>query len=422
MLKIKTLLIALILTIAQGLHNIAFGAAPLPVVRALHGELRPRATFVQDVLGITEPEFALRPRAEQFALLHDVADSSFAWGKFTLLSLGDLKDSCAGSGAFPGGGSFHVLSGVDPLNNPRVLKQVDAGAIQAHWGLECQAAHKKLTVMVASNSNGLETVGYGDVPTDITRYINDPTQGPAASISAAMGTLWRNYFAFRSSPIWRQTADQQINFLDDLMKAVSEENEIDLVMSNGYLMLGDKNLPAIAKTISANRDLVKVGVHTDVTVSHGFRATRDTHHFLTDENQIPEINQVFCAGLDLGQGTNQNNASTRRIAQILLETQVEATLRAAYLNNTDIVVLCMLGCGAFGNDPAWLIGAIENCQKFIQASGMRVVLNLFDGKGVTGNEKLQTRLTALAGATGGKWLQYFQRADGALCVRNLCLI
>lgn len=54
---------------------------------------------------------------------------------------------------------------------------------------------KGATFQVASNFNCLEFMSSkGSAKQGITKYVYDMTQGPAASISAAPGTLYRNYF------------------------------------------------------------------------------------------------------------------------------------------------------------------------------------------------------------------------------------
>ncbi len=48
---------------------------------------------------------------------------------------------------------------------------------------------------MASNFNCLEFISSSDrASRGITKYVSDHTQGPAASISCAPATLYRNYF------------------------------------------------------------------------------------------------------------------------------------------------------------------------------------------------------------------------------------
>lgn len=435
--KTKHSLIITILSVLQLFDSGSAKGAALPIIAEPYGESRPRTHFVHDILNTTEEVFAEWSPKKQLAHLKDMQTRGFHYGNLSLPSLNELRTQYKAAKAASGkkkAGSFYVIVGKKPLENPLVYQQVDTGSLQAHWGLACQQTGKRLTVMVASNSNGLETTSYTDIPSNISRYIHDKTQGPAASISAAPGTLFRNYFAFydedndsKDLP-WRQNKDQQINFLEGILNIVATNHGIEIPMSNGYLAFRKQNLSAhlkntallnaIADTFEATSDAIQVGVHTDVTVSHGLCEGKN-HRFLTNPAERSLINQVFCAGLDLGQGTNPNTIATRRIAKILLAAQVEATIRAAYLNNTDIVVLSMLGCGAFGNEPEWLIHAIEQCQELIQESGMRVVLNLFSGERVIDNDALRTRLITLAETTGGAFLQYSQEAS-TLMVENLC--
>lgn len=433
MLKPKTSF--LIFLISIGISFSCQGANILPRIGAPYGESRPRRNYVQDILGTTEAVFAALPRETHLARIQAMAGRGFHSGEFTISSLADLREAYEEykNTSEEEAGSFYVIVGNDPMHNPLVYKQVDTGSLQAHWGKACERGGKRLTVMVASNSNGLETLGYQDTPTDITRYIHDHTQGPAASISAAPGTLLRNYLAFEGDETpgvahlpWRQNANQQLNFLEQMLDIVFANHQVNIPVSNGYLAFRTPNLAQyiderllndIAATFENNREAIQVGVHTGVTVSHGL-SEGNNHRFLNNAAQRSRINQVFCAGLDLGQGTNLDTAATRRIAKVLLETQVEATLRAAYINNTDIVVLSMLGCGAFGNNPEWLIHAIELCQELIEESGMRIVLNLFSGNNVVNNRRLKRRLLDLARQTDGAWIEYSQE-DGHLVVENI---
>src|SRR4029077_9002326 len=74
---------------------------------------------------------------------------------------------------------------------------------------------------VASQFNLLEMIGPVITPDDgVTRYKDDPTQGPACAIAAGAATIYRNYFA----PVdgsHGQTTKRQLDGLADLGASLS---------------------------------------------------------------------------------------------------------------------------------------------------------------------------------------------------------
>ena len=72
-----------------------------------------------------------------------------------------------------------------------------------------------------SNFNTLEFISSNDsAKAGITKYVSDWTQGPAASISCAPATLYRNYFVPQidketGAPLKGQLK-QQLNLLEDV--------------------------------------------------------------------------------------------------------------------------------------------------------------------------------------------------------------
>jgi hypothetical protein len=103
---------------------------------------------------------------------------------------------------------------------------------------------------VASQFNLLEMISPEVTPEDgVTRYRNDPTQGPACAIAAGAATIYRNYFA----PIgggYGQTATRQFDGLADLgaalAAALNKPVEALWRMSNGYALCTRAGLDAIA--------------------------------------------------------------------------------------------------------------------------------------------------------------------------------
>ena len=69
------------------------------------------------------------------------------------------------------------------------------------------------------------------------------------------------------------------------------------------------------------------------------------------------------------------------LALLTLEAAYEATLRAAILNSqrqaSNVVYLTMLGGGAFGNKPAWIVDAIERALTLAEPANLDVRLVSF---------------------------------------------
>ncbi len=402
-------------------------AEGLPVVREITGILRSRDAFVEDVLGISEEDFAKKVSSERKAFFDGKCGKGkdFECGLFEQQSLKDLRKNLPAPSASEG--SFHVVEAEDPKSNLLELQQVDTGALQVFWGKYCQAKGKRLTVMDASNSNALETTGPADTPSTITKFIGDPTQGPAASMSAAPGTLWRHYFAFYkpgdTSGHWDQMQIKpQINFLDNLLGEFKKESGITIEVPNGYLILpsAQDQLDKLAAFFEQKSDLIRVGIHTNVSVSHGFdHRGSNARYFINDKQERPFINQIFCAALNMGPfagGHDKKNPLILEVAEILLKKQIEATILTAWKNNTDILLLTLLGCGVFENKLEWFSEALTAHKDIIKKSGMRVVLNCFAPH--EDKVSFQKSLEKLVQETGGSYLRYSQK-DNKLFCKNL---
>lgn len=115
----------------------------------------------------------------------------FCIGSFELPSLEDLEEEyqrLLARGMPQKPGQIHVRIG-QGFQNTINLRAVDVAALQA------EAENLGATFQVASNFNCLEFTHAGDSPAHgVSRYIFDKTQGPAASISCAPATIFRNYF------------------------------------------------------------------------------------------------------------------------------------------------------------------------------------------------------------------------------------
>lgn len=391
------------------------------------GSMVPRYQFFEDIMKTTyepgrfakEINFIQQDQEIQYAALRYAATkNNFLWGTFSTASLKTLRAKKTKER----GGSLNVILAY----GPKAEEKVDIGGLQASLGMESQKRGKRLTVQVASNANCLETTSSYDTPTTITRYINDPTQGPAAAISAAPGTIWRHYFIFKdgihtqdaygTSQAWRQGRDfagnnhRQLCIFKELFDQAYQELGVMVPVHNGYplLPLNSQKTEQLAHVIAKHHDLLKIGVHTDITVTHGLR--QGNNHQLLAAQERPLINQVFCTAIDLNGTNDGTNPEAQKIAKTILQAQIEATILAAMQNNSDTLLLTMLGCGVFGNDPLWIIEALEKLQDLITTSGMRIILNLFNGKSLQ-NPMFKARLTSLVDKTEGTSTVYRQQGE-----------
>lgn len=237
--------------------------------------------------------------------------------------------------------------------------------------LHRDSANQDSLFQVASQFNLLEMVGPDLTPEDgVTRYATDPTQGPACAIAAGAATLFRNYFV----PLpggEGQTATRQIDCLGDIARALGNDDGSLWTMRNGYALATTDGLAAVAGLLAdmtgddrnALRDLLRVGLHSDVEVTTG-----DSGHPVT---------QVFCSALPVAYSSTPSHA-WEPFARLILEGAYEATLWAGILNaqrtGSRVVYLTRLGGGAFGNDPAWIDDAMERAVNI--ASGFALDVRL----------------------------------------------
>jgi protein-tyrosine phosphatase len=223
---------------------------------------------------------------------------------------------------------------------------------------------------VASQFNMLEMVGPRITPDDgVTRYQSDHTQGPACAIAAGAATVYRNYFAPVDGAIG-QTAKRQLDGLADIGKALStalgEPVSSLWTMQNGYALCSAGGLAAISShlaqasdnEIDALRCALRIGLHSDVEVTDG----------PSDPPII--VSQAFCSALPVAySGLPAHQWTT--FARLVLEAAYEATLCAAALNagrgGSNIVLLTLLGGGAFGNDSHWIFDAIRRALNIVNS-------------------------------------------------------
>ena len=216
---------------------------------------------------------------------------------------------------------------------------------------------------VASNFNGVEAIdeySYPDSEEFLTKYSEDNTQGPAASMSAGAAAISRVLLPFYSkdtpAEMWKQTSYRQVEFLEELGDYVT--------VINGYIVQrGTERDP--------ENDWDIVG-HTHVGIQIGAQVTKV--HVSKKENEsaikgsIPVksgqyVSQVLCAAMNLAQGcTGEENymrLTPKRVDRLLLEAAYRGTYLAAIRHGAPRLFLTLIGGGVFGNSEIAILDTIE---------------------------------------------------------------
>ena len=215
---------------------------------------------------------------------------------------------------------------------------------------------------VASQFNALEMIGPRIPPEKgVTRYEEDPTQGPACAVAAAPALVVRNYFAPFPDGVG-QTGDRQIDGLADFGAALATAMGRDVSslwkMRNGYALASQDGLEAIAAHLATldEAGLDDLRGRLAVTIQRGVEVTAPgaTSGHL--------VSQVFCSALPVAY-CDHDEESWEAFAVLVLEAAYEATLLEAAIGaargGSNVVLLTLLGGGAFGNETDWIYRAIR---------------------------------------------------------------
>ena len=228
-------------------------------------------------------------------------------------------------------------------------------------------------VQVASQFNLLEMTHYSVTPEDgVTRYKNDPTQGPACARAAGAGTIYRNYFAPVGEHIG-QTREHQIDTLADLRSALPDGERI--TMRNGYALADSGTLHTIRNALDSAslaelddlRARLRIGLHWDVEVT------------AKGAPQDQCVSQAYCSALPVSYNRDSDPALWQPFARLVLEAAYEATLLAGVINaarpgGSNSVYLTLLGGGAFGNQREWILDAIRRALESVRGQALDVCL------------------------------------------------
>ncbi|MBR1240302.1 hypothetical protein JQ620_09210 [Bradyrhizobium sp. AUGA SZCCT0274] len=292
-------------------------------------------------IGYAETRAKLKVEGRQMQSL--VNGKSYGIGDLELVSLQELRERVQSSDSARGRLKASVVTG-DVRQMHRLPE--NAGAL----------------FQVASQFNMLEMTGPGVTPEQgVTIYQHDHTQGPACAIAAGAATIYRNYFAPLGGS-HGQTADRQLDGLADLGWALSEALKQPVgslwEMRNGYALCSSLGLDAISvligrlppEQVDALRAKLRIGIHSNVEVTDA------------EGEQRPVVSQAFCSALPVAY-SRVAPAHWKAFASLILEAAYEATMLAAVLNKqrggADVVLLTLLGGGAFGNADDWIYGAVR---------------------------------------------------------------
>ncbi len=237
--------------------------------------------------------------------------------------------------------------------------------------LHTDEANAGALFQVASQFNLLEMVSPNVTPErGVGIYEHDHTQGPACAIAAGAGTIYRNYFAVVNGQIG-QSEKNQIDCLADLGAALGNAGSRLWEMRNGYALASHGGLTEISARLRAAseseldqlRALLRIGVqwNTQVTLD-------DCRH---------TVSQAYCSALPVAYSSQPANL-WMEFARLVLEASYEATICAAILNSTKTgnktLFLTFLGGGAFGNETAWIIGAIQRTLTLYEHAAIDVAI------------------------------------------------
>ena len=360
-----------------------------PVAREVKTE---RSKFFQDVIQMNEKAWrenkdlikkSITQDAHKIFYLKNKNGETFQAGAYELYSLGKLRQATKSLKSNKRG-TFSVIDGL-------AKEFVDIGCLQS------KPENRDAVFQVASNFNGLETTeAKADVGKQfLERYIEDKTQGPAASISAAPGLILRNYYYNwnpQTSPFtWRQTTKSSLNLLEDIS---------DLTMTRGGYVKFDKVVKKKKYPKEEDLEKMKILYHHSIQVTHGCMFSDKIHYKINDPDQI--VNQVLVAAADWRTNKNYiNDQAALDWAYTLIQLAFEGTLRIAALKKKKKVFLTLVGGGAFGNPVEWIIDVLTTLADFIQDSGLEVILIGYTKFNLT--PKFDTKLRNLVKKTAGTY-------------------
>ncbi len=271
-------------------------------------------------------------------LVSGINGKSYKYGNLEIPTLRQLKQS---AGA------------IDNYKGKLTVSEVVADVQKLHM----DPANRGAMFQVASQFNLLEMVSPGVSPErGVDGYENDRTQGPACAIACGAGTIYRNYFVPLGNQMG-QTRDLQIDCLDEIGKALRNEELLLWKMQNGYALASKAGLIHVQEQIkkmdpqSYEKLMVqlKVGIQWDTEV--------------TISKDKSTVSQVYCSALPVAY-SEVPSVYWEEFAKLILNATYEAAFYAALINfertGNPRLYLTLVGGGAFGNELEWIFSAIGN--------------------------------------------------------------
>jgi len=286
-------------------------------------------------------------RISENQLISKINGAKFSTGTLKILSLAELRSEARKTNSDGRLKVSQVVGDVRLMHRDRA----NAGAL----------------FQVASQFNLLEMIGPSITPEHgVTRYQNDPTQGPACAIAAGAATIFRNYFVSVGQK-FGQSADCQIDTIAKLEKQLASdlglENQSLWSMQNGYALPNATRLSAITHHLrsldDAGRDKLRenleIGIHWNVEATEVCGPER----FF--------VSQAFCSAMPVSY-SGISSEFWDPLGCLVLEAAYEATLWAGIINNqrSRIVYLTLLGGGAFGNPEEWIYSALRRALSLVK--------------------------------------------------------
>lgn len=221
-------------------------------------------------------------------------------------------------------------------------------------------APKNAVFMAASQFNCLEMISPGATPKDgITRYIYDPTQGPACAMACPAGTLYRNYLCQGAIG---QVAGGQINTAWNIEQLVGNAEAGFWEMKNGYLLPKD---PRAMQRLNAKIEAT-AGLDAEIVrqLAVGIQWDSQLAAVLQKKGEKRRVCQVYCSAVPVSY-SNTKDADWEKFARLVLTGAYEATVLVAALlaqhkQERIPLFLTAIGGGAFGNKTEWIADSLQD--------------------------------------------------------------
>ena len=240
--------------------------------------------------------------------------------------------------------------------------------------LHREPVNENAVFQVASQFNLLEMTSPGVTPeSGVGIYEDDYTQGPTCAIAAGAGTILRNYFVDVNGRIG-QSANNQIDCLSGIATLLDNSEQRLWRMVNGYALPSSRGLEEVNRklenmdepALDAVRQALQIGLHWDTQVT------------LDDASHT--VSQAYCSAMPVAYSSHAQELWAP-FAKLVLEAAYEATICATILNadrnQNNRLYLTLLGGGAFGNNPEWIMGAIRRSLELYFDSGLDIAIVSF---------------------------------------------